>query len=277
VRLIVQTQQGCRDTLTKPNLISIVQRPLIDIAGDTMVCVNSSITHSGVFLVPDTSVVTWSWNFPNGNTATQQNPNPQYYTIPGTYIVTSIATNSSGCKDTTRQTIYVSPLPAITMPAQLIVQAGVPVTIPAVYSPNTVSWLWSPSTQLSCSNCGNPVASPKFNTLYQVHFTDSNGCSNDGIIELIVICKNANLFIPNTFTPNGDGSNDVFYPRGKGLERVKMLRIFNRWGEVVFEKKDFPVNDAASGWNGTFKGRNHRRMSMYTRLRSFVKTGKLFD
>ena len=61
--------------------------------------------------------------------------------------------------------------------------------------------------------------------------------------------------MPNTFSPNGDGSNDIFYPRGKGLDRVKSLRIFNRWGEVVFEKTDFPINNAAFGWDGSFKGR----------------------
>ena len=255
VKLAVQTQRGCRDTLSKVNFIKVVQRPLIDIAGDSIVCIKSSLLHSGIFLQPDTSIVTWSWSFPNGNTSTQQNPSAQTYNTAGSFIITAIAANSSGCKDTTTQSLLINPLPVITIPGQMTVQSGFPVTIPATYSPNTVSWLWAPSTGLSCTNCATPDAGPKFNTFYQVYFTDSNGCSNIGAIEVIVICKNANLFIPNTFTPNGDGSNDVFYPRGKGLERVKLLRIFNRWGEVVFEKKDFPVNDAASGWDGTFKGR----------------------
>ncbi|HRG94137.1 MAG TPA: gliding motility-associated C-terminal domain-containing protein, partial [Chitinophagaceae bacterium] len=87
-----------------------------------------------------------------------------------------------------------------------------------------------------------------------VRFIDNNGCVNSQSIQVIVICKNSNLFIPNTFSPNGDGSNDIFYPRGKGLDRIKTLRIFNRWGEVVFEKRDVPVNDPGAGWNGSFKG-----------------------
>src|SRR6185436_10144104 len=128
------------------------------------------------------------------------------------------------------------------------------IAIPASYSAGTNSWLWSPATGLSCTNCPSPIASPKFNTVYQVSFTDNTGCRNGASVEVIVICNNVNLFIPNTFSPNGDGSNDIFYVRGKGLERVKNLRIFNRWGEVVFEKKDFPVNDPSSGWNGTMKG-----------------------
>lgn len=255
VQLAVQTQIGCRDTLTKPLVIKVVQRPLIDIGGDSIVCVNSSLLHSGIFIQPDTSIVAWQWNFPNGNSYSIQNPPPQTYTTPGTFTITTIATNSTGCKDTTLQTVYVNPLPVITMPGQMTVQAGFPVTIPATYSPNVISWLWSPGMGLSCANCPTPDAGPKFDTRYQVYVTDDNGCTNIGAILVVVICKNANLFIPNTFTPNGDGSNDIFYPRGKGLERVKTLRIFNRWGEVVFEKRDFPVNDANSGWDGKFKGK----------------------
>lgn len=254
VQLMVQTQQGCRDTVTKPALIKVIQRPLIDISGDSVICINSSILHSGIFLQPDTSVVSWQWTFPNGNTSTLQNPPQQTYSVAGSFVATAIATNSSGCKDTTRQTIIVNPIPVVTMPGQITIQSGFPVTIPATYSPNTVSWIWSPSAGLSCANCPTPDAVPKFNTTYQVYFTDDNNCSNTGKIQIIVICKDGNLFIPNTFSPNGDGSNDVFYPRGKGLERVKMLRIFNRWGEVVFEKRDFPVNDASAGWNGSYKG-----------------------
>jgi gliding motility-associated-like protein len=69
-----------------------------------------------------------------------------------------------------------------------------------------------------------------------------------------VFCNNDNVFVPNTFSPNGDGSNDVFYVRGKGLNRVKMLRVFNRWGQVVFERTNFAVNDASAGWDGTYNG-----------------------
>ncbi len=254
VQLAVQTQSGCTDTLIKTNLVKVVQRPLIDITGDTVICRNLSLLNAGIFIQPDTSVVTWNWNFPNGNTSAIQNPPAQTYTTAGTFSITAIATNSTGCKDTTIQNIYINPLPVVTMPALLTVQNGFPVTMPATYSPNTITWLWSNPTGLSCTNCPTPTVGPKFNSFYQVYFTDDNGCSNIGSIEVIVICSNSNLFIPNTFSPNGDGSNDVFFPRGKGLERIKTLRIFNRWGEVVFEKRDFPVNDLSSGWDGTYKG-----------------------
>ena len=111
--------------------------------------------------------------------------------------------------------IRVNPLPVITVPSSMTMQAGFPITIPADYSPNVASYTWFPGATLSCTNCPQPVASPKFNTTYNVAVVDSNGCKNNAQVQVIVICKNANVFVPNTFSPNGDGSNDVFYVRGK--------------------------------------------------------------
>jgi len=275
VQLIVETQGGCRDTIMKPAVVKVINRPLIDINGDTVICINNSILHTGVFLRADTSAVRWLWTFPNGVTYTEQNPPLQLYNVAGTFTITAFATNSSGCMDTTRQTIIVNPLPVVTMPGELTINAGFPVTIPAVYSANTVNWIWSPAAGLSCANCPTPVALPKLNTSYQVYFTDDNNCSNTGRIQINVLCGKGNLYIPNTFSPNGDGSNDFFYPRGTGLERVKSLRIFNRWGEVVFEKKDFPVNNANAGWDGRFKGQKPKADVYIFQAEVFCENGEL--
>lgn len=275
VQLSVVTQGGCRDTIQKNAVIKVINRPLIDINGDSVICINNSILHTGIFLRTDTSIVNWEWTFPNGVSYTVQNPPLQFYNTAGTFTITAYATNSSGCKDTTRQTIIVNPLPTVTMPAQLTINAGFPVTIPATYTPNTVSWIWSPATGLSCANCPTPAAVPKINTFYQVYFTDENNCSNTGRIQINVLCGKGNLYIPNTFSPNGDGSNDFFYPRGTGLERVKILRIFNRWGEVVFEKKDFPVNNAGAGWDGRYKGQTPKADVYIYQAEVFCENGEL--
>jgi gliding motility-associated-like protein len=74
------------------------------------------------------------------------------------------------------------------------------------------------------------------------------------LVNVFVLCDGANVFIPNTFSPNADGANDYFFPRGTGLFTIKQLRIFNRWGEQVFEKYSFKANDESAGWDGTYKG-----------------------
>ena len=135
------------------------------------------------------------------------------------------------------------------------ISGGLGTVIPVAYSSNVVSYAWTPATNLSCTDCPNPYASPKFSTVYTVKVTDANGCVSSRNIKLLVICNDKNFFIPNTFSPNNDGANDRFYPRGTGLDHIQALRIFNRWGELVFEKRNFPANDAPSGWDGTYKGK----------------------
>lgn len=254
VLLNVQTVSACIDTFRLKDPIRVVESPLISIGGDSVICLNEFIQHSGVFNRTDTSEVQWSWQFPNGNKSTAQIPDKQQYGKAGSFVLSTIAVNSSGCKDTATKNLLVNPLPVVTMPSTITMQAGFPVTIPATYSSNVINYAWSPSTSLDCGDCAAPVASPKFNTTYTVSFVDSNGCKNTGQVQVIVICKNANVFVPNTFSPNNDGVNDVFYVRGKGLDRVKSLRIFNRWGEVVFESVNFPVNNPVYGWDGKYKG-----------------------
>src|SRR4029077_17475661 len=100
------------------------------------------------------------------------------YPTAGNFIVTTIATNSSGCRDTTIKHIIVYPLPTVTMPGTLTTQVGIPITIPATYTPNTSTYLWAPAATLNCTTCPQPIASPKFNTNYGVSFVDSNGCRN---------------------------------------------------------------------------------------------------
>ena len=143
------------------------------------------------------------------------------------------------------------------MPAVLHLN-GTSLTIPATYSPGVTNYTWSPAEGLSCTNCPQPEVSSKFSTKYTVAVTDENGCRNVGTVHVNVPCKNAEVFVPNTFTPNGDGNNDIFYVRGKGLFRVRSFRIFNRWGEVVFEKREIPVNVESPqyGWDGKHKGAN---------------------
>jgi gliding motility-associated-like protein len=81
------------------------------------------------------------------------------------------------------------------------------------------------------------------------------GCTAEGHISFTVMCKGQNLFIPNTFSPNADGMNDYFYPRGKGIVNVQLFRVFSRWGTVVYQRANFPPNQQSYGWDGTYNGK----------------------
>ncbi|RYF87187.1 MAG: PKD domain-containing protein [Chitinophagaceae bacterium] len=252
VSLNVLTQNNCVDTFRMSVPVKVVASPDVRMEGDSIICVGEGLIHLGEFNRPDTSTVQWAWNFPNGKTSDLQHPPTQIYEEAGRFVVSAIAKNSSGCTDTVRKRILVNPLPWVTLPSTITTRTGTPVQIPATYFGGVVSYNWSNPESLNCTDCAEPIASPKFNTRYKVDFVDNNGCKNYGSVQVVVFCNNDNVFVPNTFSPNGDGSNDVFYVRGKGLNRVKSLRVFNRWGQVVFERTNFAVNDASAGWNGTY-------------------------
>jgi gliding motility-associated-like protein len=74
-------------------------------------------------------------------------------------------------------------------------------------------------------------------------------------VAIHLVCDEGKVFIPNTFTPNHDGKNDIFYPRGRGVKTVLYFRVFDRFGQLVFERTNFPLNDQAAAWDGTYKGR----------------------
>lgn len=254
VRLIVTTANGCSDTAIKTNLIKIVASPVIAITGNAPICMQNRLTFRGVIVQPDTSAIKWFWNFGNGNTSIIQNPLPQRYDTAGNYPLRLIVTNSTGCADTVNQTVIVYPLPLINAGPDKIIGVGASIAINPTGSV-VVDYLWTPATQLSCTNCYNTIASPKNTTTYTIKVTDGNGCVSTDNVTIIVICNDKNVFIPNTFSPNNDGVNEWFYPRGTGLFKIQSMRIFNRWGEMVFQKVNLFPNDPSSGWNGKYNGR----------------------
>jgi gliding motility-associated-like protein len=254
VRLVVTTANGCRDTLIKPNYIKVVANPVADITGNIPICLYDKLKFRGILLAPDTSAVKWFWNFGNGKTAIIQNPLSQVYDTAGSYPLRLIVTNSTGCADTVDRTVVVYPLPVIDAGPNQTILVGSSATITPSGSP-VVNYLWTPATALNCTSCYNTIASPKNTTTYTIKVTDINGCINSDNVTIIVLCNDKNLFIPNTFSPNNDGINDWFYPRGTGLFKIQSMRIFNRWGEMVFQKANITPNDATGGWNGRYNGK----------------------
>jgi gliding motility-associated-like protein len=252
VQLIVSTTNGCEDTLTRPGYIKVVASPVIDIIGNIPTCMQQQLTFKGIVVRPDTSALKWVWDFGNGKTSIVQNPLPVRYDTAGNYALQLIVTNSSGCTDTAKKDVLIYPLPQIDAGPDKTLIVGFSVAINPTGSA-VVDYLWTPSNTLTCANCYNTVAEPKKTTNYIIKVTDANGCVNRDTITVIVICNDNNVFIPNTFSPNG--YNPRFYPRGKGLFSIQSLRIFNRWGEMVFQKVNMAPNDASAGWDGSYKGK----------------------
>ncbi|HEX7905222.1 MAG TPA: PKD domain-containing protein [Chitinophagaceae bacterium] len=272
VKLTVSTQNQCTSSYT--DTIRVYQTPQLSITGKDTLCINSAEIFNGVLSQPD-STITWQWNFGNGSSSPLQN-SPVVYTATGNYTISLTAANKLGCSDTETHLINVVGLPtavAVTNPLSII--SGGSTTLNMNYTGPIVYYNWLPTQNLSCTNCMTPVANPQFTTRYVVQIEDRYGCKNSGEITVQVVCTGQNFFIPNTFSPNGDGSNDVFYLRGTGLFRVKVLRVFNRWGELVFEKREFPVNNPVYGWDGSYKGKKGQADVYVYQLEILCNNGEL--
>jgi len=252
VTLKVTTQKGCTDTLT--DTIRAYRTPIATIGIPDTVCINTPLQFQGQLAVADTTTINWQWNFGNGQASNAQNPQLTYNTV-GDYIVNLKTNVLFGCASDTSKRIYVPPAPTVSTGGNIEIISGSGITIPAVYTGAIADYRWTPSQRLDCDDCPNPYANPVKTTKYNITATDRYGCVASSDLTIFVVCSDRNLFIPNTFSPNGDGTNDVFYPHGTGVFAIKSLQVFNRWGETVFARANFNANDASSGWNGTYKGR----------------------
>jgi len=167
-----------------------------------------------------------------------------------------IGTDSNMCfSDTAYLTIAVGKYPTVNLGPDKTLSAGTVFPLnPATTNGPITKWSWNPSTDLSCNNCATPVANIKKDINYAVTVTNAYGCTASDTLAIKVFCESTQVFIPNIFTPDGDGVNDILMVRGSGISSVKSFRIFNRWGEIVFEKSNFRVNEKSNGWDGTVRG-----------------------
>lgn len=114
---------------------------------------------------------------------------------------------------------------------------------------------WNPPTGLSCATCLTTIAKPVESIRYEVILTDQSGCVAKDAISILVD-RQSNTFIPNAFSPNGDGVNDMFTVFADGsVQRIVYLRVFDRWGNMLYELKDFVPGTTEKGWDGRFKGK----------------------
>ncbi len=174
-----------------------------------------------------------------------------FFNLPaGTHTIRAV--NYFGCESTIT-VIVEQPQPVLASinPDSLTISLGEGTQVTATYqNANNATFMWTPSEGLSCVDCSNPVVSPFVNSDFVVTVSVVNGssvCSATAGLHVEVEPRKP-VYIPNTFSPNGDGNNDVFLVYGEDIKTVD-LKIFNRWGELVYK-----TNNVFAGWDGTYKG-----------------------
>ncbi len=174
----------------------------------------------------------------------------------GTYVVLVQDDNACIAKDTVD----------INEPAEFIVDLGVDQTVefngsvtltPQLFNgKGTIEYQWMPSEIFSCVNCETPRIDSITSELYiTLIATDGDNCEAEDDL-VIRVDKSKIVFVANAFTPNQDGNNDyLFVQGGDETVRVRRFQVFDRWGSLVFENTDTPLNSDTTGWDGTFNGK----------------------
>lgn len=166
-----------------------------------------------------------------------------YQNSTGTY--TDSLQSVSGCDSIVYTQLTVVPKPTVKAYSDTTIEKGDYVQIQAI---GASFYSWTPNSGLTCSNCSNPVASPNITTQYVVE-GNNGSCSSFDTVLIIVEIPEITLYIPNSFTPDGDGINDEFLFFATGFKEFE-AQIFNRWGELLFETMDIK-----KGWDAIYKGK----------------------
>jgi gliding motility-associated-like protein len=244
---VTSTESGCIDKDTMN--ITVFQSIDVTVSPDQTICEGQSVN-----LAASGSAVQYNWSPAQGlNRSNITNPVAAPKTTT-TYQV--VGFDGHQCfTDTGFIKVVVNPKPGIDVGPDVVQATGSTYTLaPKTQNGPIVSWQWAPANDLSCTSCSTPVASIKKNTTYYATVTNEYGCVATDSMHIKTFCLNTQVFIPNAFTPDGDGLNDVLMVRGKGIAQVRSFRIFSRWGELVFEKTNFAPNDPAFGWDGRVRG-----------------------
>jgi gliding motility-associated-like protein len=237
---------GCRtfDTV----MITVQQPSKIRASGKDSICLGNSVS------LLATGAPLYHWSPAQGLSSTTIANPVATPTTTTTYMV--VGYDPHHCfRDTAHVTVAVGSPPTISLGPDLTLATGTLHALTPVITNGPISrWVWTPTANLSCSNCPVPTAEIKKDISYAVEITTRYGCSAKDTINIKTFCADGQVFIPNAFSPDNDGINDILMVRASGILSVKHFRIFNRWGELVFERSNFMPNSPQYGWDGKIRG-----------------------
>lgn len=229
-------------------LITVAQPIILQVSPNDTICIgqSSQLSVSGAY--------SYQWS-PNTSLQNSNTANPLATPVLTTKYRVIGFDNYNCFQDTAFVTVAVGKYPTIKLEDDKVLPTGTQLALnSSVTNGPIVTWIWTPSADLNCNNCPLPVATIKNNVCYTVTASNMYHCKASDTICIKTFCEGTQVFIPNAFTPDGDGINDVLMVRGTGIKTVRSFRIFNRWGQIVFEKTNVTPNDPSQGWDGKING-----------------------
>ncbi|MBK9016675.1 MAG: gliding motility-associated C-terminal domain-containing protein [Saprospiraceae bacterium] len=272
------TWQGCDSTVT----VTVQELPVLTGSVTLQGCAGEPLTYNGTTLQPGTSTnftfsstngcdsivtVTALPSIPTVSTSEQLQICEggtatifgQPVSAPGDYSQTF--TGSNGCDSTHTVTLAIVNTVSVSFPtASLEVGLGASVVLnPVVTPPSGLTYAWLEDPTLSCLDCPKPSASPLTMTTYTLTVSDLGGCTASASV--VVEVDPGGVYIPNSFSPNDDGINDVFmvFSDGRSVKEIHSFIVFSRWGETIYQIFHSQPDAVEYGWDGTHRGRGNGR------------------
>lgn len=239
-RLITESNYGCKSGTTD-SVFTVRAKPLIQLEINDS-CVFRSIRYKAVDVL--NTVNAWHWDFGKG-LSPGNSLITKTYSTEGYRPLTLIAQTVHGCKDTLFRPFTIYDNKAFAK-RDTIAARDEPVQLFSNGGPN-VQYSWSPSIGLNDAAIENPIATLDKDQAYRLDAVTDKGCDSHSQV-LIKRYKGPELYIPNAFTPDGDGKNDLLKVFPVGIRTFKFLTIYNRYGQIVFRTTDY-----TKGWNGAYE------------------------
>lgn len=239
---------GC--SISRIVKVWLIDKVVIDLSlADTLVCDGGDIQFMLNVREASFNDTSFLWS-PAAYLSSTVIEDPMLSAPVGDYNYTVIVNSSTCIADTETVHVTIAPNPYVEAGDDQTVTEGTQIQLYAA-SPDNVNYQWFPVDELSCTSCRRPFLTVTQNQHIPVVVTNSFGCKDTTYVDIKVVSCDPNMvFVPNTFTPNGDDLNDVLYVRGLGLRSLDYFRVFDRWGHLVFETKNI-----SEGWDGKINGK----------------------
>lgn len=165
--------------------------------------------------------------------------------------------DAGGCLDSIEVELTQPPALVVELGEDRTIKLGESTSLRAITSDMGVTFGWTsmPDDSLSCQDCTDPRVRPIVDTKYFVTITNGDACSATDSINIFVDDARP-VFIPNAFSPDGDGKNDFFTAYGGvATEQINSMKVFDRWGNLIFDANNIGIGDESQGWNGRYNNK----------------------
>jgi gliding motility-associated-like protein len=223
-------------------VVTVLPAPVPDAGPDGNICYGQSHTLQG------SGGIGYQWGPSTAFNSNSTSPSPVVTPVTtSTYQLHVVDANGCNSLQPDIVTVQVTPPIVIVATKDTIVAMGD--TFQLFANSAATDYVWSPPTGLSDPNISNPVVTVTGDMVYQLTATTSAGCRGEATVRLTVF-NGPEIYVPNAFSPNRDGKNDIFRPFPVGIKKLNFFRVFNRWGQLVYA-----TTNLNQGWDGSINGK----------------------